>query len=175
MPIVKEGTMIGRRPGVIFDRDGTLASVAWCSPKDRHNASEWKRFNALLPFDPVVPEVAALLHSIRPGVQRIMTSGRMRGDNPDDWKRYAQTRDWLRKNNLPIDQLHMRAGGDHRKDTVVKEEIYRLYIEPYFDVRYAVDDRPEVCDLWESLGIPVLRVVDPGLYPLLTPEASVML
>lgn len=165
----------GKRPAVIFDRDGTLASVDWCAPKDRKNDSEWKRFNALLPFDPVVPEVAALLHSIRPGVQRIMTSGRMRGDHPGDWKRYAQTRTWLAKNNLPIDQLHMRAGGDYRRDTVVKEEIYRRYIEPFFNVRYAVDDRPEVCDLWESLGIPVLRVKDPGLMPILLPEVAAVL
>lgn len=146
-----------------------MASVDWCAPKDRHNNNEWARFNSLLPLDPVVPEIAALLRSIRPGVVRIMTSGRMRGDHERDWKRYGQVWAWLLKHELPIDQLHMRAGGDYRRDTVVKEEIYRVHIEPYYDVRFAVDDRPEVCDLWESLGIPVLRVTDPCLSPLLIP------
>lgn len=166
---------MNKAPAVIFDRDGTLASVDWCSPKDRKNNEEWARFNALLPFDPVVPEVAALLRSIRPGVIRIMTSGRMRGDHEWDYKRWAQVRTWLDKNDLPIDLLYMRAGGDFRKDTVVKEEIYRKFIEPYYDVIYAVDDRPEVCDLWESLGIPVLRVKDPCLSPLLLPGDDAML
>lgn len=151
----------------IWDRDGTLASVAWCAPTDRHDNSQWKRFNAMLPFDPVVPEVAALLRSIRPGVVNLMTSGRMRGDHEQDWKRYHQAMTWNLKNDLPIHQLFMRAGGDHRKDSVVKEEIYRTYIESYYNVKVAVDDRQEICDLWRSLGIHVIQVKDPKLVPML--------
>lgn len=154
-----------RQPATIFDRDGTLASVAWCAPTDRRDSEQWRRFNALLPLDPVVPVVAGILRAVRLGVSRIMTSGRMAGDSPNDLSRWYEVRSWLRKHGLPIDHLHMRRGGDYRPDTIVKEEIYHRAIRPYFDVRFAVDDRPEVCDLWRSFGIPVLQVTDPGLLP----------
>lgn len=162
--------MSEKRKAVIFDRDGTLASVAWCAPTDRRDDEQWRRFNALLPLDPVVPEVAGLLRAVRPGVTRLMTSGRMAGDQPSDSRRWWQVRAWLLKHDLPIDQLFMREGGDYRRDTVVKEELYRTKIEPHYDVRFAVDDRPEVCDLWRSLGIPVLQVTDPELVPLVLRE-----
>ena len=56
------------------------------------------------------------------------------------------------------DHLLMRMDGDFRPDHVVKEEIYRLNIEPYFDVRMAFDDNPSIIALWKRLGIPVTVV-----------------
>lgn len=153
-----------RQPAVIFDRDGTLASVAWCAPQSRDNAS-WMAYNAALPFDAVVPTVAALLHSVRPGVTRIMVSGRAEGDHPGDRHRRFRMLDWIAKNNLPIDLLIMRAGGDTRQDSVVKREIFDTLIAPNFDVRMVVDDRPQVCDVWRDLGLPLIQVTDPGIDP----------
>lgn len=144
-------------PAVIFDRDGTLASVDWCRPDDRSNAS-WERFNAALPFDAVVPWVAALLHSVRPGVVRIMTTGRT-----DDLR--PRLSDWLVKHDLPIDMLLMRAFGDTRKDSIVKQEIYDQRIAPFFDVRLVVDDRPQVCDMWRANGLNLIQVIDPVIPP----------
>lgn len=153
-----------RTPAVIFDRDGTLASVSYVAPNDRSTGS-WAAFNAALPFDAPVPTVAALLRSIRPGVTRIMTSGRMAGDSFGQTFRYIYMWSWLRKHDLPIDRLYMRHAGDTRLDSIVKEEMYRTFIEPLFDVRYVVDDRPQVCDMWRSLGLHVLQVKDPGILP----------
>jgi hypothetical protein len=153
-----------RRPAAIFDRDGTLASVAHVAPTDRSDAS-WAAFNAALPFDAPVPVVAALLRSIRPGVVRIMTSGRMAGDRPGDWGRRNLMIGWIEKHDLPIDRLYMRLGGDTRLDSIVKHEIYYKYIAPFFDVRIVVDDRPSVCEMWRSLGLHVLQVTDPGILP----------
>ena len=159
---------MSRKPAVIFDRDGTLASVTWCAPRDRHDSEEWRRFNGMIAFDPVVPEVAALLRSIRPGVTRIMTSGRMRGDRPGDYSRQIVMRHWLKKHHLPIDHLFMRADGDTRVDSEVKREMYERLIRPIFDVRVVIDDRPQVCDMWRSFGLHVVQVTDPGLEPDLT-------
>ena len=148
---------MSRLPAVIFDRDGTLASVDWVRPVERDPES-WARFNAALPFDAVVPVVAGLLRSVRPGVHRIMTSGR-------DGSLRPRMQDWIAKHGLPIDHLFMRRAGDRRVDSVVKTEIYRELIEPRFEVLYVVDDRPQVCDAWRELGLPVLQVADPGIAP----------
>lgn len=156
--------MAGRMPAVIFDRDGTLASVAYTAPTDRSDSS-WRNYNASLPFDAPVPVVAGLLRSIRPGVVRIMTSGRMEGDWDGDKRRRFAMRDWLYKHDLPIDLLFMRRGGDTRRDSIVKREIYERDIAPYFDVRYVVDDRQQVVDEWREMGLPVLQVVDPVILP----------
>lgn len=94
-----------------------------------------------------------------------MTSGRMEGDWPGDRRRRFQMQDWLYKHRIPIDILHMRSGGDTRQDSIVKREMYERDIEPYFDVKYVIDDRPQVCDAWRSLGLPVLQVVDPVILP----------
>jgi len=156
--------MSNRPPAVIFDRDGTLASVDYVRPSDRDNAS-WDAFNAALPFDAPVPEVAGLLRSIRPGVVRIMTSGRAAGDYPGGRHRLFQMKDWIAKHDLPLDVLHMRDGGDMRRDSIVKAEMYRDLIEPFYDVRFVVDDRPQVVDMWRDLGLRVLAVKDPALMP----------
>lgn len=153
-----------KQPAVIFDRDGTLASVAYVAPKDRSDAS-WAAFNAALPFDAPVPQVAALLRSIRPGVARIMVSGRMEGDWPGDRRRRIAMIDWLVKHELPIDALIMREGGDTRHDSVVKRELYERFIFPKYDVRYVIDDRPQVIDMWRELGFTVLKVTDPNILP----------
>jgi hypothetical protein len=153
-----------KQPAVIFDRDGTLASVAHVAPKDRSQDS-WGAFNASLPFDAPVPVVAGLLRSIKPGVVRIMTSGRSQGDYPGDRRRLYQMRDWLSKHDLPIDLVIMRPGGDQRRDSVVKRQMYDQIIAPRFDVRFVVDDRPQVVDMWRDLGLPVLAVKDPGILP----------
>jgi len=151
------------RPAVIFDRDGTLASVKHVAPTTKDKGA-WAQFNAALPFDAPVPVVAGLLRAIRPDVTRIMTSGRMAGDRVGDEHRWYQMRNWLIKHDLPIDILLMRQGGDTRLDSIVKEEMYRQ-ISKRYDVRYVVDDRPAVVQMWRSLGLPVLAVTDPGILP----------
>jgi hypothetical protein len=150
-----------RQPAVIFDRDGTLASCP-LRPTDRTNAS-WAAFNAAMVFDPIVPTVVGLLQSVRPGVARIMVSGRAAGDWPGDRRRRFQMGDWIAKHDLPIDHLFMREGGDFRQDSEVKHEILHRDILPHFDVLFAVDDRPQVIDVWRTHGIPVLQVRDPDL------------
>lgn len=152
---------------VIFDRDGTLASVAHCAPSDK-SASSWRNYNAALRFDAPVPIVAGLLRSVRPGITRIMTSGRAEGDWPGDRHRRFAMQDWLHKHDLPIDLLLMREGGDQRRDSIVKEEIYHRDIEPFFRVLFVVDDRPQVVQTWRDLGLPVLQVTDPGIMPPIT-------
>lgn len=74
---------------------------------------------------------------------------------------------WLDKNDLPIfyDEyglplLFMRKTGDNRKDSIVKEEIYREFIEPYFIIKFCLDDRNQVVEMWRSIGLVCLQVAE---------------
>lgn len=156
-----------KRPAIITDRDGTLASVAHVAPQDQSSVS-WMMYNAAMPFDAVVPRVRTMIEwCIRtiPDITVIMTSGRAGGDYPGDNHREMLMRDWIRKHNLPIDVLLMRKGGDQRRDSIVKREMYEDVIAPRFDVLLAIDDRPQVCEVWRDLGVPLVQVTDPGILP----------
>lgn len=165
---------MSKRPAIITDRDGTLASVAHVAPQDQENVS-WMMYNAAMAFDGVVPHVLATLlwaRRVMPDVTIIMTSGRAGGDYPGDLRRRRQMEDWILKHQLPIDALLMRKGGDQRRDSIVKREMFEQSIEPHFDVLFAIDDRPQVCDLWRDLGIPLLQVTDPGILPPIAGQVS---
>ena len=156
---------MARIPAVIFDRDGTLASCH-ARPADRSGGA-WAAFNAALPFDRPIPAVVALLRAVRPGVARIMVSGRAEGDWPGDRRRRFAMGDWIAKHDLPIDELFMRSGGDMRRDSVVKHELLHSLILPRYDVRVAVDDRAEVAHVWRDHGIFTIDVIDSDLLPTL--------
>jgi len=150
---------------VAVDRDGTLASVAYCAPQDRSGES-WRIYNGMLVFDSVVPRVAQMIEEFsKEGFTIIMLSGRMAGDRKNDWRRYYTMQSWIDKNHLPIDYLHMRPGGDMRPDSEVKNEMVDALL-PHFDIVLAIDDRPQVCDgVWRARGIPLIQVVDPDIPP----------
>lgn len=146
-------------PAVIFDRDGTLFSVT-------HHMTDgeitcWHCYNGLIAFDAPVPLIAALFHAVRPGITKIVTSGRMESHRPGMVAA-------MRKYDLVPDVLLMRADKDQRKDSVVKREIFERDIAPFYDVKYVVDDRPSVVAMWRSVGLPVLAVTDPGVLPPIT-------
>jgi FMN phosphatase YigB (HAD superfamily) len=145
-----------KQPAVIFDRDGTLFSVA--HHMEDGDVRSWYDYNGLIAFDAPVPLVAALFHSIRPGVVKIVTSGRMESC------RYGMVCA-MQKHDLVPDFLFMRRDKDQRRDSIVKAEIYHEKIEPYFDVRYVIDDRPTVVQGWKDLDLPVMAVKDPGVLP----------
>jgi predicted kinase len=57
--------------------------------------------------------------------------------------------------------LHMRKTGDNRKDSLVKEEIYKEHILPNYFVDFVLDDRKQVVDHMRELGLTVFQVA-PG-------------
>lgn len=163
-------TIAGRRPAVVFDRDGTLASVEWVRPTEGPDGRTrgWDRFNLGLPFDAVVPYVADLLAAVPHNVHRFMFSGRAAGDRKGETFRRDLMEGWLAKHALPIDTLLMRPGGDQRRDSIIKNEFADAVAADGFEIVAAVDDRPQVCDeVWRPRGVPLVQVVDPALPPLL--------
>ncbi len=76
----------------------------------------------------------------------------------------GETVRWIKENilvgtGLQTCDLIMREDGDHRKDPVVKAEMYRGCIEPRLDVFLWIEDRTSVVDMVrEELGIPCWQV-----------------
>ncbi len=131
---------------VLVDIDGTLAlRTGDRSPYD------WDRVGEDEPNPPVI-ELVQIIHAA--GRHRIiLMSGR---DERCRW----QTEMWLHAQQVPFDELHMRAVKDNRKDSIVKEELYRQHVEGKFDVAWVVDDRRQVVEMWRSLGLTVLQCAE---------------
>lgn len=130
---------------VIVDIDGTLAlRTGDRSPYDWHRVGEDEP-------NSVVVELVQVLDS---RYRIILMSGR-------DESCRRQTEMWLDAQVVPFDELHMRAEKDNRKDSVVKEELYRKHVEGHYEVAFVLDDRAQVVRMWRDvLGLTVLQVAD---------------
>jgi len=69
-----------------------------------------------------------------------------------------ETEKWLDKNLVAYNKLYMRKAGDHRKDDIIKEELYNEHIKGKYNVHFVIDDRPRVLEKWVSLGLFTLNV-----------------
>jgi predicted kinase len=128
---------------ILCDLDGTLAIIHNRSPFDAQRC-EMDLLNE--PIAEIVKNYASL------GVKIILMSGR-------DEAARRPTMNWLAYNKIPFDALFMRATGDARKDSAVKKELYEAHVKGQFLVKFILDDRNQVVDLWRlDLGLPCLQV-----------------
>lgn len=144
-------TMTTNKPlGIIVDLDGTIAI------NSHRNIFDYKKCVTDTPNTPIIDLILTTQKAT--GAILLFTSGR---ENIC----YNETSEWLDK-YIPSSvtwELLMRPARDHRKDDIVKEEIYQEYIKDAYSVIYAFDDRISVADVWKSHGIPTL-IVDANLY-----------
>ncbi len=73
----------------------------------------------------------------------------------------AKTEAWLRRWMI-IDSknVHMRPAGDHRDDSIIKQEIYDAKIKGKYNVQYVLDDRNRVVEMWRQNGLKCLQVAE---------------
>ncbi|WP_406307162.1 AAA family ATPase [Streptomyces sp. NBC_00885] len=69
-----------------------------------------------------------------------------------------RTEAWLRRHEVPYDELWMRAVGDGRRDDVVKAELFDRHVRHRFAVRVSLDDRDRVVAVWRRMGLPTWQV-----------------
>lgn len=134
----------------IFDLDGTLALRGKRGPYD------WGRVGEDEPNYPVIHTMDMICHGIgsNPEAQVIVVSGR-------DAICRDETVEWLINNTPQPNSLYMRKHKDNRPDTVVKAEIYKTYIEPFYDVIAVFDDRDSVVRMWrEEFGLTCFQVAE---------------
>ncbi|QIN94709.1 ATPase [Streptomyces phage Muntaha] len=135
----------GKRKAILVDIDGTLAKMVNRGP------FEWHRVEEDEPVDTIIDIVDTECSN---GTQIIVMSGR-------DGSCRAHTERWLDKHGIFHDALFMRAAGDMRKDSIVKLELFNEHIRDEYDVKYVLDDRDQVVDMWRALGLTCLQVA-PG-------------
>lgn len=131
---------------IICDIDGTLAHRTWNKAGKQRSPYGWAKVGT----DEVDNEIADILDR-HDDEKVILMSGR-------DACCKQQTVEWLNKNDVIFDELYMRPEGDTRKDTVVKEELYRQHVEGKYNVLFVLDDRDCVVEMWRGLGLTCLQV-----------------
>jgi predicted kinase len=132
----------GLQDAILCDIDGTLALFGDANPFRRDFSKDQ------------VNEPIANLVAMYSEYPRFLLSGRS-----DEFREV--TSKWLDDNGIPYTALFMRKKGDVRKDSIIKEEIYRKEIEGKYNVLFVLDDRNQVVELWRSLGLTCLQVA-PG-------------
>lgn len=130
----------------IFDLDGTLALF-----EGLRGAYDWDKVGNDLPHVHVI-ELAKMVQER--GKKIIITSGREDVCMED-------SSEWLFRQGINVEKIHMRKTGDKRRDSIVKYEIFDNFIRDYYNIEGVVDDRLQVCRLWHDLGMPLFRVGDP--------------
>lgn len=146
------GTPVKRGPhgelAYVVDIDGTVA--------DNHNLNrgwyDWARVGEDLVHYHIMNMVKSLDKS---GYTIIFLSGR-------DGVCEPETREWLNQHFGTDYELFMRAPGDDRRDSIIKEELFREHILDFYNVQAVIDDRPQVIkECWMKLGIPTICVGNP--------------
>ncbi|WP_301119843.1 AAA family ATPase [Mycolicibacterium fortuitum] len=141
---------------VLVDIDGTLAHMTDRSPYDYTKVSTDER-------DEQITWLVRVLYDLRFGgfgPNIIVMSGR-----PDTCR--DDTATWLKAWGTYYDELHMRPAGavdDHGNqlpDYIVKHDLYNQHIRGKYNVRFVLDDRQQVVDLWRAMGLKCLQVA-PG-------------
>lgn len=127
---------------VIFDLDGTLATIGDRSPYDGKSCA----------VDLVNESIRELYWKMTiEDTKAIIFSGRNGDSEPE-------TREWLENNDIRFDELHMREPGDIRKDSIIKEEMFDKFIRGKYNVIMIVDDRKQVVEMWRKLGLTCVQV-----------------
>jgi len=142
-----------KQKAIIVDIDGTLALLGDRSPYDT------KHVGLYPPNQPIIDLVKLLQFSIQNAATFIITGReKLEFENWNVASVEKQTRYWLWTHNIRFNHLYMRELGDHRKDFVIKKEIYDQKIKQNYNVLYVIEDRRQVIDMWRSEGLTVLDV-----------------
>lgn len=140
---------------IIVDLDGTLCNCTHRRYFLDEKSPDWRSFYESMVMDTVNEWCLDIVQAMyAQGNQIIFMSGRSDKYRP-------HTEDWLLKYKIPKHTgLYMRKEGDHRKDGIVKKELYEQHILGQYQVLFCIDDRNSVVNLWRSLGLVCLQCAD---------------
>ena len=143
---------------IIVDIDGTLAKM-----KDRGPYEETKVYQDVVRKH-VLFTILCMMNS-NPELKVFVFSGRSE-------KALNPTVKWLndkcglgvvnhKNSDLIFDneiELYMRKEGDRRRDSIIKKELFDLYVKERYNVIVVFDDRPQVIrECWTALNLPIFN------------------
>lgn len=131
---------------IIVDIDGTVADMGKGESWGR-NPFDWNKVLNDRPKTNVI-EMVKLLSKKN---EIIFLSGR-------DGACFLDTVAWLERHFGETPELLMRSKGDSRPDCDIKEELLWNNVLPYYNVKFAIDDRKQMVDHYRALGLEVWQV-----------------
>src|SRR5262245_34724513 len=145
---------LGWPMNIIVDIDHTLSDAIWRDHliSAAKETGSWDHYHSLGYKDQPHVSVCSLVRSfyaLRWGITAI--TGR-----PEKWR--DQTRIWLQKHQVPVDELLMRPHGDHTPSGLMKVRIIRQNFPDLSQVAFILEDRPDCVAELKKLGIPILQV-----------------
>lgn len=169
----KYGYATTMAPYVIFSLDGTLAnidkrlSLATTGYDNRGNRKlDWDVF-----FDPdnirldvPTPIFKNLASALDDGMSVVIVTGRsdITRSVTEEWLIDSFNRYNKRGGGRFWDRLIMRSNGDYTKEYVLKN----MFLEKYLvkeQCKMVYESRPEIIQMWERHGLPVVKVNNGGL------------
>ena len=139
-------------PAIIVDLDGTLAILGDRNPYDAARCGEDT-------LDPTVDTIANW--AWQNGYHVIFLSGR-KETYREQTEAWLDAHEWLPR-GISVHGPFMRADNDGRPDFVVKAELFDKHVRGRFDVRFVLDDRDQVVNMWREMGLKCLQVA-PGAF-----------
>lgn len=146
------------KKAILVDLDGNLTLI---NPDNPRSPFDMTRVSEDLLHEPTAMVVKALVQA-HPDLKVIYCSGRDQSAREDSVQ-------WLMKHGLwenddSMDcrySLIMRSIGDNRRDSVVKRELYELYVKDTFQVLLVLDDRTQVIrECWRDIGLPCFQTAE---------------
>lgn len=129
---------------VLVDVDGTVAIMCGRSPYDETRVHEDR---------PNLPVIRAVQAMDMAGYELVFMSARTAACR-------EATDAWIKRHVGDFAELHMRAEGDMRKDSVVKAELFDRHIRGRWNIVGVFDDRRQVVDMWRAAGLTVFHVAE---------------
>jgi hypothetical protein len=137
---------------VIVDMDGTVSN-------HHHRASQldigFDEYNSLLHLDDPIHGVCEIVRKMSTTHLIIFITGR-----PNKYR--AETIDWMRRNDVPHDELYMRPDDDMRSDVTLKAGILMGILDnkqmDLHDITFVLEDRDCVVKMWREMGLTCLQV-----------------
>lgn len=141
-PMFVPNPVVGGERAIIVDIDGTLAIHAGRNPYEMEKC-----------------DTDFLNHTIAGLVRRYSECKVLIVTGREDMYRDL-TNHWLDRHEFFRDVLFMRPTGDHREDSIIKQEIYDREIKGKYNVEFVLDDRNRVVDMWRRNGLTCLQVAE---------------
>jgi len=140
------------RNAIIVDLDGTLCNIDHrIHLLTARNSVEWHNFEDGCINDKLNVWAANMIEFYTiAGHVILLITGRTE-------KVRQLTEDWLERNGIVYDELHMRPDGENMSDCKLKEKVYEEHIAGKYIVEFVVEDRKRVVEMWRRNDLVCLQ------------------